>query len=138
MFTFSSAEPKFKLIMDKIRIGTYIVVQRQDFTKLQRFDSPTTTVTLGRDIVELKNIEGQFFGKTFKMKMKIMETGSKKKRIYELELCDNVTNVRDILKSFESGSDNRNLIDSQEVKKKHPAKEILDYFFSIFSSQIKI
>lgn len=100
--------------MDKIKIGEYIVVQRQDFTKLQRFDNKTTTVTLGRDIVELKNIEGHEFEKTFKMKLK--EIGSKKKRIYELELCDNVTNVRDILKSFESGSDNRNLLDSQEVK----------------------
>jgi hypothetical protein len=103
-------------MMDKIKIGEYIVVQRQDFTKLQRFDNKTTTVTLGRDIIELKNIEGHEFFKTFKMKLKEITISSKKKRLYELELCDNVSNVRDILKSFDSGSDNRNLIDSQEVK----------------------
>lgn len=102
--------------MEKIKLGEYIVVQRQDYTKLQKFDNLSTTITLGRDIVELKNIDGHEFFKTFKMKLK--EVGSKKKRLYELELCDNITNVRDILKSFESGSDNRNLLDSQEVKNK--------------------
>lgn len=100
--------------MDKIKLGEYIVVKRQDFTKLQRFDNLASTVTLGRDVVELKNIEGHEFFNTFKMKLK--GVASKKKRLYELELCDNVSDVRDILKSFESGSDNRNLIDSQEVK----------------------
>lgn len=117
--------------MDKIKIGEYIVVQRQDFTKLQRFDNLTTTVTLGRDIVELKNIEGHEFFKTFKMKLK--EIGSKKKRLYELELCDNVNNVRDILKSFESGSDNRNLIDSQEVNFSTSSEEIFINFLKSFS-----
>lgn len=115
--------------MDKIKIGEYIVVQRQDFTKLQRFDNLGTTVNLGRDMVELKNIEGQEFFKTFKMKLK--EMSSKKRRLYELELCDNVNNVRDILKSFESGSDNRNLIDSQEVNfsQKNPVKSLITLHF---------
>ncbi len=88
-------------------------MQRQDFTKLHRFDNLGSTITLGRDIIELRNIEGKDYFKTFKMKLK--EAGAKKKRLYELEVADNVTNIRDILNSFESGSDNRNLIDSQEV-----------------------
>lgn len=99
--------------MDKIKLGEYIIVQRNDLTKLIKFDRLETTITIGRDIVELRNIEGNELFKTFKMKLK--EGGSRKKRLYELELCENTNDIKDILKSFDSGTDNRNLKDTQDV-----------------------
>jgi tRNA (adenine-N(1)-)-methyltransferase non-catalytic subunit len=92
---------------DKVQVGQYIIVQRQNFTKLHKFTNLESTVSLGREIVELRNIEGANFYQTFKMKFK----QSGKKRLHELEICDNTTNVKEILKSMESGSDNRNIVD---------------------------
>ncbi|CAG9803001.1 unnamed protein product [Chironomus riparius] len=92
---------------DKVEVGQYIIVQRQNFTKLHKFSNLDSTVSLGKEIVELRNIEGANFYQTFKMKFK----QSGKKRLHELEICDNATNVKEILKSMESGSDNRNIVD---------------------------
>lgn len=97
---------------DKVQVGQYIIVQRQNFTKLHKFNNLESTISLGKDIVELRNIEGADFFQTFKMKFK----QSGKKRLNELELCDSATNVKEILKSMESGSDNRNIIDDGKVK----------------------
>lgn len=99
--------------MDAIKLGEFIVVQRHDHTKLIKFDRLETTITIGREIVELRNINGNKYFATFKMKLK--DSANRKKRLFELELCDNKTNIRDILKSFESGADNRNILDKQEV-----------------------
>lgn len=99
---------------DTIKVGQYVIVQRQNFTKLHKFSASDTTVTLGKELVELKNIEGQNFFQTFKMKLKGNSSG--KRRLHELEVCDNTTNVKDILKSLESGSDNRNILDDGKVK----------------------
>ncbi|KAG5684779.1 hypothetical protein PVAND_013992 [Polypedilum vanderplanki] len=92
---------------DTIKVGQYIIVQRQNFTKLHKFSALDSTVTLGKEMVELKNIAGQNFFQTFKMKL----IASGKKRLHELEICDNATNLKDILTSIESGSDNRNILD---------------------------
>lgn len=108
--------------MDTIKLGQFIIVQRHDVTKLQKFDKLECTITIGRDIIELKNINGNKYFDTFKMKLKTNAT--KKKRLYELELCDHKTNIQDILKSFESGADNRNINDTQDVS------------FSIFPAKI--
>ena len=97
---------------DKVQIGQYIIVQRQNFTKLHKFSNLESTVSLGKEIVEIRNIEGDNFYQTFKMKFK----QSGKKRLHELEICDNATNVKEILKSMESGSDNRNIVDDGKVR----------------------
>jgi hypothetical protein len=102
----------FSKMDDTIRVGQYIIVQRQNFTKLHKFSALDSTVSLGKELVELKNIAGQNFFQTFKMKLKT----SGKKRLYELEVCDNATNVKDILVTIESGSDNRNILDDGKVK----------------------
>ncbi|XP_070491741.1 tRNA (adenine(58)-N(1))-methyltransferase non-catalytic subunit TRM6 [Chironomus tepperi] len=92
---------------DKVQVGQYIIVQRQNYTKLHKFDKLESQITLGREIIQLRNIEGANFFQTFKMKFK----QSGKKRLYELELCDSAADVKEILKSMESGSDNRNIVD---------------------------
>lgn len=102
--------------MDIIKLSEFIVVQRHDHTKLIKFERLETTITIGREIVELRNIEGNKYFSTFKMKLKDSANKKAKKRLYELELCDNKANIRDILKSFESGTDNRNILDKQDVR----------------------
>lgn len=99
---------------DVVKIGQYVVIQRQSFTKLFKMNDLETTVQLGRDTVELRNIVNQQWFKTFKMQLK--EGGGKKqRRIYSLESCDNVTDMKEILKSIDSGTDNRNINDDGQV-----------------------
>lgn len=96
---------------EKVKVGQYVIVQRQNFTKLTKFENLDATVTLGKEIVELKNIEGCNYFQTFKMKFK----ASGKKRLNELELCDSAVDLKEVLKSMESGSDNRNIVDDGKV-----------------------
>lgn len=96
---------------DNIQMGQYVVIQRQNFTKLHKFTNAETTVQMGKDAVELKNIDGHQWLKTFKMQMK----AGGRKRIYSLEPCENVTDWKEILKSIESGADNRNINDDGQV-----------------------
>lgn len=98
---------------DVIKVGQYVVVQRQNFSKLHKFSDLQTTVQLGRDTVELKNISDQQWFTTFKMQVK--ERG--KRRIYSLEKCENVTDWKEILKTIDSGADNRNINDDGQVNK---------------------
>jgi tRNA (adenine58-N1)-methyltransferase non-catalytic subunit len=115
-----SYKNKFSLIMDEtIKVGEYIVVQKHNFTKLHKFERPETTVTMGKDIVSLRSIEGQNFFKTYKM---ILTGNGGRKRLYELELCENVTDLKDILKDLDSGVDNRNIRDDGQVN------ETIKYF----------
>lgn len=95
-----------------IGVGQYLIIQRQHFTKLLKFNDLDSTVQLGKDTVELRNIDKQPFFSTFKMHLKL---GGGKKRIYSLDLCENVTDFKEILKSIESGSDNRNINDDGQV-----------------------
>lgn len=94
-----------------IQKGQYVVIQRQNFTKLHKFTDSETTVQMGRDTVELKAIDQQPWFKTFKMTIK--EGG--RRRIYSLEPCDNATDFKEILKTIESGTDNRNIHDDGQV-----------------------
>lgn len=96
---------------ENIQMGQYVVIQRQNFTKLHKFTNAETTVQMGKDAVELKNIDGHQWLKTFKMQMK----AGGRKRIYSLEPCENVTDWKEILKSIESGADNRNINDDGQV-----------------------
>lgn len=98
---------------NKIRVGEYIVIQRQNYTKLHKFSELNSTVMLGKESVELSAIEGQDFFKTFKMQLK--EGGTKRKRVFYLEPCDNAVDLKEILKTIDSGSDNRNIKDDGQV-----------------------
>ena len=97
---------------DRIKIGDYIIIQRQSYTKLHRFNKLDNTVVLGKDVVELEYINNQNYFSTFKMQMK---TNTGRKRLYFLEISENVKDLKDILESIESGSDNRNIRDDGQV-----------------------
>lgn len=107
---------------DNIKIGDYIIIQRQKYTKLHKFGNVDSTAMLGNDKIELKNSECQPYFTTFKM---IPKSG-KEKRLNTLEPCTYETNnVMDMLNVTESGQDNRNIIDdgdSQYLKPKEIAK----------------
>lgn len=101
---------------DVVKIGQYVIIQRQNFTKLLKMNDLETTTQLGRDTVELREIVDQQWFKTFKMQLK--EGGGKKqRRMYSLEPCDNVTDWKEILNSIDSGLDNRNIHDDGQVIK---------------------
>jgi hypothetical protein len=139
VFGFTESDfQNFSLKMDDtIKVGQYIIVQRQNFTKLHKFSALDSIVSLGKELVELKNIADQNFFQTFKMKLKT----SGKKRLYELEVCDNATNLKDILISIESGSDNRNILDDGKVKtplfRNRPSSLIHTSLFSRNRSRMK-
>lgn len=107
---------------DVITKGQYVVIQRQNFTKLHKFADSATTVQMGKDTVELREIENQPWFKTFKMTIK--EGG--KRRIYSLEPCDNAVGFKEILKTIESGTDNRNIHDDGQVNEENSFNKIYD------------
>lgn len=74
MNNMKTAEP------DTIRIGDFLIIQRQKYTKLHKLTA-TSTPTLGREIINLENVAGERYFTTFKMVL----AGSAKKRIYDLE-----------------------------------------------------
>ncbi|XP_063702063.1 tRNA (adenine(58)-N(1))-methyltransferase non-catalytic subunit TRM6 [Culicoides brevitarsis] len=93
---------------DVIKVGDYIIIQRQKFTKLYKFASLETTVTLGKETLELRQIEGQKFFTTFKMVSK--NPANPKKRFYSLEACSEITSdIRAFLNNTDSGQDNRDI-----------------------------
>lgn len=103
--------------MDIVRTGQYVVIQRQSFTKLVKMQDLDSTVQLGRDCVELRNLAEKPWFTTFKMQLKEGGGGRKQKRMYSLEPCENVTDWKEILKSIDSGTDNRNINDDGQVNK---------------------
>jgi hypothetical protein len=96
---------------ESIKVGQYVVIQRREFSKLLKFTNLDTTVQMGRDTIEIKNIENAKWFTTFKMQLK----QSGKKRLYSLETCDNTTDWKEVLKSIDSGTDNRNIHDDGQV-----------------------
>lgn len=95
---------------DKIKLGDYIIIQRQKYTKVHKFNSSESTALLGKDQLELKNIEGQPYFTTFKM----IPKNNSRKKISILEPCADSEDLKVTLKSKESGNDNRNIVDSGE------------------------
>lgn len=94
---------------DSISLGDYVVIQRQKYTKLQKFASLDTTAVLGKDQIALKNINNNPYFTTFKMIYKPNE--KKGKKFANLEPCSSITDLKEILDTKESGSDNRNILD---------------------------
>uniref|UniRef100_A0A182M8S7 tRNA (adenine(58)-N(1))-methyltransferase non-catalytic subunit TRM6 n=1 Tax=Anopheles culicifacies TaxID=139723 RepID=A0A182M8S7_9DIPT len=97
---------------DKIKVGDYLVVQRQKYTKLQRFTNLNTVVNLGKDQVELRLAENHPYETTFHLVPK-QERG---KRIYTLDALSTPSEIRNLKELLikESGNDNRNIIDDRQ------------------------
>lgn len=89
-----------------ISIGQYIIIQRQNYIKLHKFNKPNSSVSLGRDTIDLQGIQGCKYFSIFKMIAK-----GKKSRAYGLELCDEAVGLKDEIDVKTSGMDNRNIFD---------------------------
>lgn len=90
---------------DNINVGDYVIIQRQKYTKLFKFNSLTSQATLGKDQVQLKNINEHPYSTTFKM----LPTKLHGKRVIELEPCSDVSSIKESINVTECGTDNRNL-----------------------------
>lgn len=91
---------------DKIKLGHWVIIQRQKYSKLFRFNSLTAQTALGKEQVQLKNINEQPYATTFKM----IPTTVFGKKVIELEPCSDVGNLKETLNITGSGTDNRNLV----------------------------
>lgn len=97
---------------DKIKIGHYVILQRQKYTKLFKFNSLTSQAALGKDQVQLKNINEHPYSTTFKM----LPTTLFGKRFIELEPCTDVSSLKEMINITECGTDNRNLVVDGETQ----------------------
>ncbi|XP_053665984.1 tRNA (adenine(58)-N(1))-methyltransferase non-catalytic subunit TRM6 [Anopheles marshallii] len=97
---------------DKIKVGDYLIVQRQKYTKLQKFTNLNTIVNLGKDQVELRLAENHRYLTTFHLVPK-QERG---KRVYTLDALSTPSEIRNLKELLikESGNDNRNIIDDRQ------------------------
>uniref|UniRef100_A0A182RR78 tRNA (adenine(58)-N(1))-methyltransferase non-catalytic subunit TRM6 n=1 Tax=Anopheles funestus TaxID=62324 RepID=A0A182RR78_ANOFN len=96
----------------KIKVGDYLIVQRQKYTKLQKFTNLNTVVNLGKDQVELRLAENHPYLTTFHLVPK-QERG---KRVYTLDALSTPSEIRNLKELLikESGNDNRNIIDDRQ------------------------
>ncbi|XP_055902839.1 tRNA (adenine(58)-N(1))-methyltransferase non-catalytic subunit TRM6 [Eupeodes corollae] len=94
----------------KIKTGDYVILQRQKYTKLQKFGNLDTTAVLGKDHLELRAIDGHPYYSTFKM---VQKEGKGRNRSCTLQICSEteMRNIFDVLGGSGSGADNRNIID---------------------------
>lgn len=107
----------------RIQLGDYIVIQRQKYTKLQKFGSLDTTATLGKETLELKSLLDQPYGSTFKMCVKETKPGKRgAQRQHTLELCSEteLRSTREVLGISSSGADNRDIRDDGEAQTLKP------------------
>lgn len=97
-------------LIDKISIGDYIVIKRQKYTKLHKFNSLDSTTLLGKDLIELRNIVANPYSTTFRM---IPKESTKGKRLNTLEPCLQDIKLTTVFNNQQkSGIDNRNIIDN--------------------------
>lgn len=99
---------------DVIKLGTYVVIQRQNYTKLHKFNNVSSCASLGREQVELAKIDQCKYFTTFKM----IPKGKGKQRLYSLEATDDISpSIKETLNIQESGADNRNILDDGRSQK---------------------
>ncbi|XP_058121773.1 tRNA (adenine(58)-N(1))-methyltransferase non-catalytic subunit TRM6 [Anopheles ziemanni] len=97
---------------DKIKLGDYLIVQRQKYMKLQKFNNLNTTVNLGKDQIELKLAENHPYHTTFHLVPKL-ERGKRQFTLDALSTPSEIRNLKELLIK-ESGSDNRNITDDRQ------------------------
>nr|XP_014095330.1 tRNA (adenine(58)-N(1))-methyltransferase non-catalytic subunit TRM6 [Bactrocera oleae] len=112
--------------MPKIQLGDYIVIQRQKYTKLQKFGNLDTTSMLGKEQLELRGLLDQPYSATFKMCPKettpSKQRGQRNLRLHTLQLCNELEmrDIRDRLGISASGADNRDIIDDGDSQALRP------------------
>ncbi|XP_038209376.1 tRNA (adenine(58)-N(1))-methyltransferase non-catalytic subunit TRM6 [Zerene cesonia] len=106
---------------NSIKVGEYIIIQKQNYKKLHKFNKTNSCLNIGKDSVNLSGIEGCEYFSFFKM----ISKGTKRSREYELELVKETLNLRDEIGIKSSGTDNRNIYDDGRSQKL-TADEIYD------------
>ncbi|EDS35674.1 tRNA methyltransferase [Culex quinquefasciatus] len=96
---------------DTIKVGDFLVIKRQKYTKLQKFTSLDTTVHLGKDQIELRALENQPYHSTFQLVPK----EGRNRRLYSLDPVTEIRNLKELLIK-ESGVDNRNIVDDRSTQ----------------------
>lgn len=91
---------------DNIKVGHFVIIQRQKYAKLFKFNNLNSQATVGKDQVVLKTINGQPYASTFKLVAGTVFG----KRVSELELCSDVSRLKETINITECGADNRNLV----------------------------
>lgn len=100
-----------------ITIGDYIVIKKQNYKKLHKFNKANSCVNIGRDNVNLKGIDGCEYFSIFRMLAR-----NKKNREYDLELSPEAMDLKNEIDVKESGTDNRNIFDDGRSQKLTPAE----------------
>ncbi|XP_055597216.1 tRNA (adenine(58)-N(1))-methyltransferase non-catalytic subunit TRM6 [Uranotaenia lowii] len=92
-----------------IKLGDFLVIKRQKYTKLQKFTSLDTVVHLGKDQIELRGAENQRYHTTFQL----LPKEGRGRRLHMLDPVQTVSEIRNLKELLikESGTDNRNIID---------------------------
>ncbi|RVE47404.1 hypothetical protein evm_007914 [Chilo suppressalis] len=98
---------------NEICVGDYLIIQKQKYKKLLKFNKPNLIVAVGRDTINLDGIEGCPYFSVFKM----ISSSGKKNREYSLELTQEVINIKDEIDVKTSGNDNRNIFDDGRSQK---------------------
>lgn len=99
---------------DNIKVGDYIIIQRQKYQRLYKFSSVNDVAALGKDLIELKNINEQPYFTTFKMLPKTVAG----KRMASLEPVADVSCLKESVNVdiAKSGTDNRNIVPSDTAQ----------------------
>uniref|UniRef100_A0A2A4K145 tRNA (adenine(58)-N(1))-methyltransferase non-catalytic subunit TRM6 n=1 Tax=Heliothis virescens TaxID=7102 RepID=A0A2A4K145_HELVI len=97
----------------EVKIGDYVVIQKQNYKKLHKFNKSDSSISLGRDTINLKGLEGSPYFSVFKM---IPKT-SKKNREFTVELAEEAVKLKDEIDIKVSGNDNRNIVDDGRSQK---------------------
>ncbi|XP_026324049.1 tRNA (adenine(58)-N(1))-methyltransferase non-catalytic subunit TRM6 [Hyposmocoma kahamanoa] len=95
-----------------IQVGSYIIIQKHNYKKIHKFNKPDSTVSIGRDSVNLDGIVGYPYFSMFKMLPK-----GKKGREFSLEWTNEAVELKDEIEIKESGEDNRGIVDDGRSQK---------------------
>lgn len=107
-------ESDTKMAEENINVGDYIIIQRQKYMKLFKFNGLDSIAALGKEQVELKNIVDQPYFTTFRMIPKTIN----KKRLISLEPSVDANGLKESINVpiTESGTDNRNLVSDHSAQ----------------------
>ncbi|XP_047992156.1 tRNA (adenine(58)-N(1))-methyltransferase non-catalytic subunit TRM6 [Leguminivora glycinivorella] len=96
-----------------IRVGEYIVIQKQNYRKLHKFNKADSCINIGRDSVNLTGIEGCRFHSVFKL----IPKGGKRTKEFSVQLTEEAGDLKDEINVKTSGTDNRNIFDDGQSQK---------------------
>lgn len=95
-----------------IQVGCYIIIQKHNYKKIYKFNKADSTISIGRDSVNLDGIVGYPYFSMFKMAPK-----GKRGREFSLEWTNEAAELKDEIEIKISGDDNRDIVDDGKSQK---------------------